>query len=343
MIAASRFDDDGTIGASLELGGPRYWTYREITAEVLAATGKKRAIVPMPIALIRLVAGTSEAIGLPFPVATDQLRQLKRDNIGPFDVIAPASASSRGPWTVPSAISRRSNATRRTLDLRRRPPAPTDRDVRRVGGTVVWVLLVLAIALGAAGLVTATPSSALPATRPELTGVVDAGRASARRDRGRPRDPGGRCGRARHAGPGCPVGPGRRSVDGGRGRDQPATACWSRSVSRRPPSRTRSPRRRSSARRPRISMCHPRSRPAMRAWARDSTPSGARFVMGGADDRRADASECRRASPSTTDSWAGRRSREGPYKDALAYLTEAADELAADLAGPGQYRRRVRP
>lgn len=59
------------------------------------------------------------------------------------------------------------------------PASPTPQDgrsdgVRRVGGAVVWVLLVLAIALGAAGLVTATPSSVLPAARPELTGIVDA-------------------------------------------------------------------------------------------------------------------------------------------------------------------------
>lgn len=46
--------------------------------------------------------------------------------------------------------------------------------IRRVGGAVVWLLVVIAIALGAAGLVTATPSSILPATRPELTGTVDA-------------------------------------------------------------------------------------------------------------------------------------------------------------------------
>ena len=49
--------------------------------------GKRRAILPMPVPLIRLVAGASEAIGLPFPVATDQLRQLKLDNIGPLGVI----------------------------------------------------------------------------------------------------------------------------------------------------------------------------------------------------------------------------------------------------------------
>ena len=86
-VVARSFADDGTIGQTLDLGGPRYWTYREITAEVLAATGKTRAILPLPVPLIRLVAGTSEAIGLPFPVATDQLRQLKLDNIGPLGLV----------------------------------------------------------------------------------------------------------------------------------------------------------------------------------------------------------------------------------------------------------------
>jgi NADH dehydrogenase len=77
-----------TIGGVFELGGPRYWTYREITAEVLSALGKRRLIVPMPVSLIRLVAGASELVRLPFPVATDQLRQLRLDNIGPLDLIS---------------------------------------------------------------------------------------------------------------------------------------------------------------------------------------------------------------------------------------------------------------
>jgi len=77
--------DDATVGRELPLGGPRYWTYREIVEEVLRAMGKKRALVPMPVALIRLVATVSEKVRLPFPVATDQLRQLKHDNIGPLD------------------------------------------------------------------------------------------------------------------------------------------------------------------------------------------------------------------------------------------------------------------
>ncbi|HEX7948784.1 MAG TPA: complex I NDUFA9 subunit family protein [Candidatus Limnocylindrales bacterium] len=79
--------DPSTIGGTFELGGPRYWTYREITEEVLRALGKRRAILPMPVPLIRLVAGAAELVHLPFPVATDQLRQLRLDNVGPLDLI----------------------------------------------------------------------------------------------------------------------------------------------------------------------------------------------------------------------------------------------------------------
>jgi NADH dehydrogenase len=80
--------DPSTVRGAFELGGPRYWTYREITAEVLRALGKRRIILPMPVPLIRLVATTAEFIRLPFPVATDQLRQLRLDNIGPLGLVA---------------------------------------------------------------------------------------------------------------------------------------------------------------------------------------------------------------------------------------------------------------
>ncbi len=76
-----------TVGGTFELGGPRYWTYREITREVLTALGKRRLILPIPVPLIRLVAGTAELVHLGFPVATDQLRQLRLDNIGPLDLV----------------------------------------------------------------------------------------------------------------------------------------------------------------------------------------------------------------------------------------------------------------
>ena len=74
-----------TIGQTYDLGGPAYWTYEEITREVLMATGRQRIIVPMPVPLISLVARSAEFLHAPFPVASDQLRQLKRDTIGPLD------------------------------------------------------------------------------------------------------------------------------------------------------------------------------------------------------------------------------------------------------------------
>ena len=81
------FSDAETIGHEYELGGPRVWTYREIVEEVLRGMGRRRLLVPMPVPLIRLVAGAAETVHLPFPVATDQLRQLRYDNVGAPDCV----------------------------------------------------------------------------------------------------------------------------------------------------------------------------------------------------------------------------------------------------------------
>lgn len=87
-IAVRVLQDPSTAGTEYLLGGPRYWTYREIMEEVLRAMGARRALVPVPVTLIRLVAGTMEALRVKaFPVATDQLRQLKLDNTGDLDVV----------------------------------------------------------------------------------------------------------------------------------------------------------------------------------------------------------------------------------------------------------------
>ncbi len=86
-VVVAALADPSTIGGSFELGGPSYLTYREITREVLSGVEARRVIVPMPIALIRLVASSTELVHLPFPVASDQLRQLRLDNIGPLDLI----------------------------------------------------------------------------------------------------------------------------------------------------------------------------------------------------------------------------------------------------------------
>jgi nucleoside-diphosphate-sugar epimerase len=87
-ILALCVERPATIGQTYEIGGPRVWTYREITREVIEAMGAHRAILPMPVPLIALVAGTSELLHLPFPVATDQLRQLRLDNVTDPDSVA---------------------------------------------------------------------------------------------------------------------------------------------------------------------------------------------------------------------------------------------------------------
>jgi NADH dehydrogenase len=86
-VVVASFADPTTAGGAFALGGRRYWTYKEIAREVVSAMGKRRVIIPMPVPLIRLVAGTAETARIPFPVATDQLRQLRLDNIGPLDTV----------------------------------------------------------------------------------------------------------------------------------------------------------------------------------------------------------------------------------------------------------------
>ncbi len=76
-----------TIGRSFELGGTDQLTYREMVEEVIRATERRRLIVPMPLPLIKLVARVSEIVRLPFPVASDQLRQLGYDNVTVPDAV----------------------------------------------------------------------------------------------------------------------------------------------------------------------------------------------------------------------------------------------------------------
>ncbi|MDQ3871763.1 MAG: complex I NDUFA9 subunit family protein [Chloroflexota bacterium] len=86
-VAALCLERPDTVGRSLELGGPRYWTYREIVEEVLRGMGARRLILPVPVPVIWLVARIYETLKVYFPTATDQLRQLRLDNIGPLTLI----------------------------------------------------------------------------------------------------------------------------------------------------------------------------------------------------------------------------------------------------------------
>lgn len=89
-IVADVLERTDTIGRTFELGGPRWWTYREIVAEVIRAMGAHRVVVPMPVPLVAAVARTAESLRLPFPVASDQLRQLRLDNVTSLDSVPAA-------------------------------------------------------------------------------------------------------------------------------------------------------------------------------------------------------------------------------------------------------------
>jgi uncharacterized protein YbjT (DUF2867 family) len=89
-VVVEVLDRPDAIVRVVELGGPRQWTYREIVEEVIRAMGAHRLIVPLPVPLVALVARSAELVGLPFPVASDQLRQLALDNTTELDAVPKA-------------------------------------------------------------------------------------------------------------------------------------------------------------------------------------------------------------------------------------------------------------
>ncbi len=72
-------------GRVYELGGPRTYTFRQLLEFMLAETGMKRILMPVPFALAPAFGLVGEALGaLPFvapPITRDQVKLLKRDNI----------------------------------------------------------------------------------------------------------------------------------------------------------------------------------------------------------------------------------------------------------------------
>lgn len=72
-------------GRVYEIGGPRVYTFRELMELMLAETGQRRVLIPVPFPIASLMGLGGEIAGaLPFmapPVTRDQVRQLKQDNV----------------------------------------------------------------------------------------------------------------------------------------------------------------------------------------------------------------------------------------------------------------------
>ena len=73
---------DGELkpGTIYELGGPDVHTFRELMEFVLATTGRRRLLVPVPFGLMKLQAMVLQFLPKP-PITPDQVELLKSDNV----------------------------------------------------------------------------------------------------------------------------------------------------------------------------------------------------------------------------------------------------------------------
>jgi NADH dehydrogenase len=96
-------------GKTYELGGPRVYTFRQLLEFMLAETGMKRTLLPVPFAVAPAFGLVGEMMGaLPFlapPITRDQVKLLKRDNIVAKDALTLADLGLT-PETLESIVPR---------------------------------------------------------------------------------------------------------------------------------------------------------------------------------------------------------------------------------------------
>ncbi len=213
--------------ASCPLGGPRVWTYREIMAEVLRGMGKRRLMVPMPVALIRLVAGVCGEASPPVsrchrPAAPAQARQRRppRQRDGRLRLRPAAHGGRPHPSPAPAqgpGAGRRLSRMPRLSRAPREDPLPSatwasSKPCASWPSGSPGSLVVVLISFGTAGVVATMsqpPGSAGP-SRADVGRRCGHGARPGRRDRGSPGALGpGRCA-GRHGPSGTQPGRGGR-------------------------------------------------------------------------------------------------------------------------------------
>ncbi len=73
-------DGSTKAGTIYELGGPAVHTFRELMDFILATIERRRLLVPVPFALLKLQAAFAQFLPGP-PITPDQVEMLKRDNV----------------------------------------------------------------------------------------------------------------------------------------------------------------------------------------------------------------------------------------------------------------------
>jgi len=73
-------DDPSKAGRTYELGGPRVYTMKEIMELVLASSGLRRSLLPLPMRIAPVQARLFELLPTP-PLTRDQVRLMATDNV----------------------------------------------------------------------------------------------------------------------------------------------------------------------------------------------------------------------------------------------------------------------
>ena len=74
-----RWPIPGTAARSTSWGGPRAYAYRDLIRLILAQTGAKPALLPVPFALWKALAVLLRVLPAP-PLTRDQIALVERDN-----------------------------------------------------------------------------------------------------------------------------------------------------------------------------------------------------------------------------------------------------------------------
>ena len=82
--------DPDRAGQTYEIGGPDRLTYRQIVDRVMAATGKRRLKLNMPVPILSAVTAVTDRVLPIFPVSHDQVGSLGRPNATDLDSFARA-------------------------------------------------------------------------------------------------------------------------------------------------------------------------------------------------------------------------------------------------------------
>jgi uncharacterized protein YbjT (DUF2867 family) len=79
--ALARAAEDDAMAGTVEVGGPRPLTYREIVRTIMRVQRTPRLLLPIPVPLMRMAALTGDVTPLPVPLTRAQLQMLIEESI----------------------------------------------------------------------------------------------------------------------------------------------------------------------------------------------------------------------------------------------------------------------